>query len=302
MGIGDKPQQPPIMVDLLSGAGAGLICSVLCAPLDVVKVRLQVQGSLGLHKYKGGVISTIRKIYREEGIRGPFKGIGPALINAPLFWGAYWPLYGHLKPLLAEHLDSTPLVHLLAAISAGGVADVITNPFWVTRTRIQTQVLHPEEHLAEPVSTVRMMRRIYEQEGVLAFYRGLTASLLGLSHVAIQFPLYEHLKAEARSRRGGGPETFLDLLFSSITAKLVAATLTYPHEVLRSRMMDGRSLTQTQGLLRTAQAIVRGEGVGALWAGLRVNLVRIVPSTTATFLSYEYLTRVVGQLLLTPVP
>lgn len=141
---------PPLVVDLISGAGAGLICSVLCAPLDVAKVRMQVQGSLGIKKYKGGVISTITKIYREEGIRGPFKGIGPALITAPLFWGVYWPLYGHLKPMLSEYFPnwSYPMVHLVSAISAGGVADVITNPFWVTRTRIQTLILHSEEHLS----------------------------------------------------------------------------------------------------------------------------------------------------------
>lgn len=190
---------PALAIDLVSGAGAGLISSILCAPLDVAKVRLQVQGSLGLKKYKGGVVATISKIYREEGIRGPFKGIGPALITAPLFWGVYWPLYGHLKPVFAESFpeSSSYVVHLLAAISAGGVADVITNPFWVTRTRIQTLFLHSEEKLSDRVGTWVMMRRIFEQEGFLAFYRGLAASLLGLSHVAIQFPLCKHCLSSA---------------------------------------------------------------------------------------------------------
>jgi solute carrier family 25 (mitochondrial folate transporter), member 32 len=100
------------------------------------------------------------------------------------------------------------------------------------------------------------------------------------------------------------------LIFSSISAKIVAASITYPHEVIRARMMDGRipihnsgtttsaipTNTSTNSLWKTLLHIVRYEGIKALWTGLRVNLIRIVPSTTATFLSYEYLSRSMNQL------
>lgn len=39
---------------------------------------------------------------------------------------------------------------------------------------------------------------IYRSEGPRAFYRGLLPSLLGIAHVAVQFPLYEQLRAWAR--------------------------------------------------------------------------------------------------------
>lgn len=207
----------------------------------------QVQGSLGLHKYTGGVLQTLRTIYKEEGWRGSFRGVGPALITIPLFWGVYWPIYDHVKVYVRENeffydsfihfckdswLDNvirpdkmsaaatpidadaryaqifTHLVHITSAICAGAMADIITNPFWVTRTRIQTLALHAEDTISaysvppahplqgskaprpvQDISTYQMMRHIYKQEGVGAFYRGLTASFLGLSHVAIQFPL-----------------------------------------------------------------------------------------------------------------
>lgn len=179
-----------IVISLLSGAGAGFFCTLLCAPLDVAKVRLQIQGSLGLTKYTGGTVNVLRTIYAEEGIRGVFRGVGPALLTVPLFWGVYWPIYDRTKVFFQEnHPDwSPPVAHLSAAVSAGVVGDVITNPFWVTRTRIQTLILHPEMKVSS-MSTFQMMRNIYQQEGFTALYKGLGASFLGLSHVAIQFPL-----------------------------------------------------------------------------------------------------------------
>ena len=178
------------VVSVISGVGAGLACTITCAPLDVAKVRMQVQGSLGVKKYDG-VLSSVARIYKEEGARGLFRGVGPALITIPLFWGVYWPIYNRLKVQFEEEYPhrSPYMWHVMSAICAGGISDIITNPFWVVRTRIQTLALHPELKLSSNISTFQMFRAIYRDEGVVAFYRGLGASILGLSHVAIQFPL-----------------------------------------------------------------------------------------------------------------
>ena len=187
----DNRHYTQFLISLISGVGGGLLTTIVCAPLDVVKIRLQVQGSLGLLKYSGGTSQVLRMIYREEGIRGVFKGLGPAMFTIPLFWGVYWPIYDRLKAHFQDKADGTGShgSHMKCAIIAGAVSDVITNPFWVTRTRIQTLALHPEVHLASNISTFGMMKVIYQEEGFSAFYRGLGASFLGLGHVAIQFPL-----------------------------------------------------------------------------------------------------------------
>jgi len=46
--------------------------------------------------------------------------------------------------------------------------------------------------------TVDAALTIWRAEGLAAFYRGLVPSLLGILHVAVQFPLYEQLKIVAR--------------------------------------------------------------------------------------------------------
>eukprot|EP01036_Dinobryon_divergens_P023513 gene23513-31864_t len=287
---------------MIAGAGAGAICTVVCAPLDVLKVRLQVQGQLGLNQYSDSLFRNTFQIFRDEGIRGAFKGVGPALLTVPIFWAVYWPIYNKMKSNFYQFHPDLPVYisHLLSAISAGAVGDIITNPFWVTRTRLQTLSMHKDRNIAKNISSFDMMRTIYRDEGWKAFYKGLGASILGLSHVAIQFPLYEYLKVLMRERIGDeGSMQMAGIVISSIISKLIASSISYPHEVLRSRLQDDRSprvcessnqkLSASRGLIPLLIHIIKYEGIGTFWVGLRINLIRVIPATISTFLSYEYL-------------
>lgn len=281
------------LVALISGAGAGIACSILCAPLDVAKVRMQVQGSLHMHKYSTAS-QTLKLIFKEEGIRGCFRGLGPTLVTVPLFWSIYWTTYDALKESLSRFVyleNSKHLQHVSSAIIAGALGDLITSPFWVVRTRIQTYVMH-NVNIGLRISTLSMFKQIYASEGIGAFYKGLGASFLGLSHVAIQFPIYEYLKVEAQQYRQAtnsvgsvSSSSVLDLTAASVTAKLIASSISYPHEVLRARLQDGRK--RSRGLLKELVSIVNEEGILSLWSGYRVNLLRIFPATVGTFVAYE---------------
>jgi solute carrier family 25 folate transporter 32 len=87
----------------------------------------------------------------------------------------------------------------------------------------------------------------------------------------------------------------LELAVASIFAKCVATVVTYPHEVIRSRLQDHRASGST--IRSVVNDMIAREGVRALWVGVRVNLFRVVPSTISTFLGYEYLTRYIKSYL-----
>lgn len=69
---------------------------------------------------------------------------------------------------------------------------------------------------------------------------GLLPSLIGIAHVAIQFPLYEACKSwfaqRALHTRDNKDLNTLELVTASAVSKMIASTATYPHEVLRSHM------------------------------------------------------------------
>jgi solute carrier family 25 folate transporter 32 len=164
---------------------------------------------------------------------------------------------------------------------------------FVVRTRMQTEALHyfqlpPSERTPHSIS--QTVSGLYREGGVWIFWRGLTASLLGLGHVGIQFPLYERFKAEARKRSPTREESPVDLLLASGMSKMMAAMVTYPHEVVRSRMMDARGAS-SEGVFGTFRHIIQTEGYSGLYVGLRVTLVRVVPNCCVTFVSYELIAR-----------
>ena len=286
------------MSSIIAGVGSGSLASIVCAPLDLLRTRMQVVGGLENGSTNPKIIKSIYEIYASDGIRGCFRGLGATLATVPAFWGLYFPLYESLKhqfmTLSSSYGDGGhnhhALVHLSSAMTAGAVADVVCNPMFVVRTRMQTEALHYfQVPVAErkPHGVAATIIGLYKEGGVPIFWRGLTASLLGLFHVGIQFPVYERLKAEARRRSPNKEESALDLLLASGLSKMTAATITYPHEVIRSRMMDARGASAGKNVFETMRYIIKSEGYGGLYTGLRVSLLRVVPNCCVTFVSYE---------------
>lgn len=107
---------------------------------------------------------------------------------------------------------------------------------------------------------------MYRAEGLRSFYSGLTPALLGLTHVAIQFPLYEVFKHKFTGIGAGGTETdedrnhhFYGLSLAVFLSKVCASTATYPHEVVRTRLQtQQRSGSHSEASFRGGI----GEGIG----------------------------------------
>lgn len=96
------------------------------------------------------------------------------------------------------NLENKWLARTIASITAGASSTFVTNPIWVVKTRLMSQVSARASPEHRPPwhykNTFDAFRKMYTTEGIRSFYSGLSPALLGLTHVAIQFPLYEFLK------------------------------------------------------------------------------------------------------------
>jgi hypothetical protein len=70
---------------LMAGTIGGGISTTLLYPLDLVKVRLQVnEGTSGTSM---GILSTLRGVVRHEGVLGLYQGVIPAILGNAVSWG-----------------------------------------------------------------------------------------------------------------------------------------------------------------------------------------------------------------------
>lgn len=140
------------------------------------------------------------KIWQQEGMSGMFRGYKATLIWTPIFHSIYFPFYEKLRLYFAQKLDMEKSEFRVVFLSwgiAGLVSSVITNPMWMIRTRMQTEVFHSQGQVnyeRKYKNILGSVQRVYMEEGFLTLYTGLVASLLNISHVLVYFPIYENLK------------------------------------------------------------------------------------------------------------
>ncbi|RHY96574.1 hypothetical protein DYB35_010435 [Aphanomyces astaci] len=122
----------------------------------------------------------------------------------------------------------------------------------------------------------RSVRTIYVEEGLRGMYRGYSAALCSFPvYWSLYFPTYEFVKVQL-------------IVLAAIVSKAIAASFSYPGDVVRTRMQDQMGKSTYKHFLDAMVQIARKEGVGSLYAGFRVNIFRILPQCATTFFVYEH--------------
>lgn len=333
-------QASPTKLNATAGAAGGFVAGLVTCPLDTIKIRLQAQESYVPfilrrrhrppacnQKFYRGTFGTARVILREEGIRGLYRGGGLIILGYLPTWALWFATYEKSKGLLQNTFNNMVLVNMCSSIIAGVASTAITNPIWVLKVRVMAQAYQAKRHCPKDLADITASsyhrphwyyrsgldaaRKMYRYEGTPAFYAGLGPALVGISHLGVQFPAYEYLRRKFTGGSIGDPgANWFAVLYASIFSKVLASSVTYPHEVIRTRLQIQRRAMlgpefllglasarrgsdvllrpKYRGMVRTFQTVLREEGWRALYAGLGTNILRTVPSAGATMLTYEY--------------
>lgn len=225
-------------------------------------------------------------------------------------WAVYLTVYENTREGYYDMCGSWWIARCYSSLTAGACSTLLTNPIWVIKTRLMSQSSTiTSDGMRAPfnyTSTLDAARKMYRAEGFRSFYSGLTPAILGLTHVAVQFPLYEWFKMKFTGYGMGehpadGHSHFIGISGATFLSKVCASTATYPHEVVRTRLQtqqrkppmassDGMAVKQRyNGVIDICRIMLREEGWRAFYAGIGTNLVRAVPAAMTTMLTYEYL-------------
>lgn len=272
---------------LIAGGVAGATSRTATAPLDRLKVIMQVQTT------QARIKPAIRAIWKEGGILGFFRGNGLNVMKVAPESAIRFYTYELLKGFIMDargqesKADVGTVGRLFAGGIAGAVAQTIIYPMDLVKTRIQTHACEGGR-----VPTLRSLSRdIWVQEGPRAFYRGVVPSLLGIiPYAGIDLAAYETLKDLSRKHilHDGEAGPLVQLGCGTISGAL-GATCVYPLQVVRTRMQAQRpdAGAAYSGMADVFKRTFQKEGIRGFYKGIFPNLLKVVPSASITYLVYE---------------
>jgi solute carrier family 25 thiamine pyrophosphate transporter 19 len=319
MGKGDADAS--VGDSMMAGAFAGMLSRVVVAPLDVIKIRMQVQvepvgggGTLGAGKYRG-IAQCARTILKEEGARGLWAGTVPALFLWVPYTAVQFAALGEFKRVARENggdPEKPPLAFLGGAV-AGATATVVTYPFDVMRTVLAAQG-SPRVYDSLPAAAAGILKN----RGPAGLYAGVGVTLLEIAPAsAIQFGVYALLRdvvcsdSASSSRtddQSSRRESISPLLNAAcgFGAGSVARVIIHPLDVVKKRFQVAglaRSLrygervatAEFSSFASAFATIFRKEGVRGFYKGLTPGLIKSAPASAITFAAYEVASRAIAK-------
>ncbi|KUF75673.1 Mitochondrial Carrier (MC) Family [Phytophthora nicotianae] len=296
----------------LAGAVSGGMTRLVAAPLDLLKIRFQVQPApitSGLIEAKYvGLLQAVRSIYAEEGLRSFWRGN----LAASGLWVGYSALqfasYRELTRCWERSGNNTDLnvpASVIAAVNgaaAGVTATVVTYPLDLFRTAFASQ------GMPKRFPTMRsLVLHTWTTQGIRGFYSGLGATVFQIApYMGLSFSIYSALsdlsekhrnKQEDREANAWMPvTTALSYVGSGTVAGLVSKLAVYPLDTVKKRMqMRHVPRCATYGVIPMYSSswscffdVLRREGVCGLYKGTVPSLLKSVVAASTTFATYEF--------------
>jgi solute carrier family 25, member 34/35 len=163
-------------INIFSGAASGIIGAAAGSPFFLVKTRLQSYSPVlpvgTQHHYKNAM-DGLRQIYAAEGVRGLYRGVGPAMVRTGFGSSVQLPTYFFAKRMLQRHLgmEDGPGLHLASSTASGFVVACVMHPPDTVMSRMYNQTGNLYSGAFD------CLYRTVKTEGVLAVYKGFFAHL-----------------------------------------------------------------------------------------------------------------------------
>jgi solute carrier family 25 phosphate transporter 23/24/25/41 len=180
---------------------------------------------------------------------------------------------------------------------AGMVSQFAVYPLDTLKFRMQCETTAKGLHGNALI--IQTAGKMWRQNGIVAFYRGLPMGLIGIfPYAAIDMGTFEYLKrriAMKNAKKRGcheddaQPSSFATACVGGFSGAL-GASMVYPLNLLRTRLQSQGTILHPRtytGITDVFHQTIKGEGVRGLFKGLAPNLLKVVPAVSITWVVYE---------------
>lgn len=266
---------------LLSGGLAGAVSRTATAPIDRLKMLLQVEEKAQGMSLRQG----LRQMAAEGSVRAYFRGNGANVIKIAPETAMKLTLNDTFRHLLVRDPDHIlAWERMLSGGLAGAVAQGLLYPLDTIRTRLAVC------NRGSYTSITHAFHRIWLEEGPAAFYRGITPSMIGiLPYAGVDIALFEILKESLLDRYEGNPPS-LAILGTGMLSSSIAQVVSYPLALVRTRLQAqgaGGVPIKYDGMMDVARQTIRREGLRGLYKGLGANLIKLAPAAGISWYVFE---------------
>lgn len=190
------------MLDFLQALGSSALATFVSripyVPAEVISSKLIVQGKAGV-----GMLEMMRSVFRQEGVRGFYKGFSSSYLVGVISSTQWWWAYTTCRRYASQHQLSRdyPVVSdSLSGFVSGFSAVLVSHPFDTLKTRIMTassSLAPPQQALSFHIA----LQDVLSKYGWRGLYRGLPASLYQTAWGSTLFAAsYELIKLSSTSQ------------------------------------------------------------------------------------------------------
>ncbi|CAB1317138.1 unnamed protein product [Coregonus sp. 'balchen'] len=249
---------------LAAGAMAGAVSRTGTAPLDRMKVFMQVHSS---KSNRITLLGGFKQMIKEGGGASLWRGNGVNVLKIAPETAIKFMAYEQYKKLLTPEGGKVQTHQRFMAGSLAG---------------------------ATAQSSIYPMEKILRKEGIKAFCKGYTPNMIGIiPYAGIDLAVYESLKNVWLSRyaKDTANPGILVLLGCGTISSTCGQLASYPLALLRTRMQAQATLEASDKSTMTGlvKGIMANEGFFGLYRGILPNFMKVIPAVSISYVVYEYM-------------
>ncbi|KAM4818721.1 ADP/ATP translocase 4-like [Thomomys bottae] len=191
-GVKEKQFWRWFLANLASGGAAGATSLYVVYSLDFARTRLGVDFGKGPEERQfKGLGDCIIEVVKSDGIIGLYQGFGVSVQGIIVYRASYFGAYDTVKGLLPKPKETLFLVPFIIAQIVITCSGILSYPFDTVRRRMIMQSGESEQQYK---GILDCFMKIYQHEGIGAFFRGAFSNILRGTGGALVLVLYDKFK------------------------------------------------------------------------------------------------------------